>query len=87
MAFHLVKHRDIFTFNLGYSWSWSAYSPDLDPCIFFLWSFLKDIVYRNNLHRIQEILPTVSSLNENILAGVVQLVLDASGAHIENLFN
>jgi hypothetical protein len=30
-----------------YGWSWS---PDLDPCSYFLWGFLKDTVYRNIPH-------------------------------------
>ena len=28
--------------------AWPPYFPDLSPCDFFLWSALKDAVYRNN---------------------------------------
>jgi hypothetical protein len=36
-------------------WSWSPYSPDMNPCAYFLWGFLKDSVYRNNSHTLKNL--------------------------------
>jgi hypothetical protein len=38
-----------FPERFGYGWSWPPYYPDLNPCDYFLWGFLKDTVYKNNL--------------------------------------
>jgi hypothetical protein len=62
-----------------------------------LWDFLKDTVYKNNPHTIeelqQEISAAVISVSEEILAAVVQnfrrrlqMVFGADGAHIEDVF-
>jgi hypothetical protein len=48
----------------------------MNPCCYFLWDFLKDTLYKNNLHTIeelqQEILATVISIGEEALATVVR---------------
>jgi hypothetical protein len=33
---------------------WPARSPDLNPCYFYLWRNLKDKVYSNNPHTLDE---------------------------------
>jgi hypothetical protein len=81
-----------------YGWSWPPYAPDLNPCDYFLWGFLKDTVYKNNLHTIkelqQEILAAEIIISEETPAANVhnfrhwlQMVLDANGAYIENVFH
>jgi hypothetical protein len=86
-----------FPEQFGYGWSWPSYSPDLNPCNYFLWGFLKDTVYKNNLHTTEElqheISATVISVTEETPARDVrnfryrlQMVLDTDGAHIENVF-
>jgi hypothetical protein len=64
-----------FSQQFGYGWSWPPYSPDLNPCNYFLWGFLKDAVYKNNLHTIkelqQEISAAVISISEETLAAFV----------------
>jgi tRNA A58 N-methylase Trm61 len=61
-----------------------------------LWGFLKDTVYKNNPHTIEEIKEessaAVISVSEETLAAVVrnfrrrlQMVLDADCAYIENV--
>jgi hypothetical protein len=51
------------------------YSP-YNPCDYFLRSFLKDTVYRNNLQTLedlkQKILVAVSGISEEIITGVLQ---------------
>ena len=34
---------------------WAPYSPDLNPLDFFLWGYLKDCVYRDTPHSIEEL--------------------------------
>jgi hypothetical protein len=80
-----------------YGWSWPLYSPDINPYDYFLWGFLRDTVYKNGPHTIeelkQEILAAVIRVSEETLAAVVgnfqhwlQMVMDANGTHIENVF-
>ena len=40
--------------------AWPPYFPDLSPCDFFLWSALKDAVYRNNPTALDESLNSVA---------------------------
>jgi hypothetical protein len=49
---------------------WSARSPDLNPCGFFFWGYLKDKVYNSNRR-------TEEELHENIRKEL---------ANIQNLF-
>jgi hypothetical protein len=42
-----------------YEWSWPPHPPDLNP-----WGFLKDTVYKNKLHKIEEL------KKENSAAGI-----------------
>jgi hypothetical protein len=62
----------------GYGWSWPPYSPDLNPCNYFLWGFQKDAVYKNRPHRFEELQPEiwagVISTSEETLAAVVRNV-------------
>lgn len=44
---------DLFPTCFRYGWSWAAYSLELNPCDFFLQSFLKDSVYRNKPHKLR----------------------------------
>lgn len=76
---------------------WPPRSPDLTPCDFFLWGYIKDSVYvpplpadMNDLRR--RITAAVDSINRNMLARVwteLEYRLDicrvTNGAHIEHL--
>jgi hypothetical protein len=85
---------DHFLERFVYGWSWPPYSRDLNPCDYFLRSFLKDAVYKNNSHTIQELQQGISaaviSISEETPAAIMQnfrrqlqMVLDAHGAHID----
>ncbi len=43
---HVISNRFPQMFNTG--WNWPPYSPDLKPCDYFLWDYLKNRVYINN---------------------------------------
>jgi hypothetical protein len=80
-----------------YGWPLRPSIPDPNPCSHFIWGFLEVTLYRNNLHTIKElkkdILAAMISIIEETLAQIVQtfqhhlqMVMDTSGAHIENPF-
>jgi hypothetical protein len=77
---------DLATVLTGYESLW----------LYFLWGFLKDI-YRNNLHRVEELKDKTTAVVENIsdetLAGVMenfsrrlQMILDVQGTYTEYVF-
>lgn len=75
---------------------WPPYSPDLNPCDFFLWGHLKDAVYRKNpqtLEQVEEIisdecaavsLTTLQKMSANFVLRLRHLIA-ADGAHFENI--
>lgn len=75
---------------------WPPYSPDLNPCDFFLWGHLKDAVYRKNpqtLEQVEEIisdecaavsLTTLQKISANFVLRLRHLIA-ADGAHFENI--
>ena len=63
----VLSNRYPERFDEGHQWP--PYSPDLNPCDYFLWGYLKDRVYRNNPH-------TVAELEANISNEVAAISLD-----------
>ena len=77
---------------------WPPRSPDLTPCDYFLWGYLKDIVYRTRPTNISElktkIRDAVSTIDEDTLQKVFKnmenricFVLREKGGHFEHLLN
>lgn len=60
----------------GYGLSWSAFSPDLNPCDFFLWGYLKSRAYINEPQTIYElkteILKSAAEISQEMLNRVMQ---------------
>lgn len=80
--------------RFGYGLSWPAFSPDLNPCDFFLWGFLKSRAYINRPQTIDdlktEILASAANIPSDMLGRVMQnfkkrltAVQTANGRHIE----
>lgn len=80
--------------RFGYGLSWPAYSPDLNPCDFFLWGYLKSRAYINRPRTIDdlktEIIAAASNIPEDMTARVMAnfkkrlvAVQTANGRHIE----
>jgi hypothetical protein len=61
--------------SFGNDWSCPTLFPDFNQCNFFLWGFLKDTIYRNSSHTIQELKQEISaalmSINEHNLVRVL----------------
>lgn len=75
--------------------AWPARSPDLNPCDFWLWGFLKDRVYQGSVTNEAElkasIVRHVSLIHPDMLRAVVehaivrfQHIVDRQGMHVEH---
>lgn len=78
--------------------SWPARSPDLTPCDFFLWGYIKDYVFSELPNTIPElktkIRAAISTITEDTLTKVVKntefrlrFLLRQNGGHFEHLLN
>jgi hypothetical protein len=63
--------------RFGFGWSWPPYSLDLNPCDYLLWGFLKNNVYWNNPH-------TVEELKREITAAVVSIFKETPAEFLED---
>ena len=75
---------------------WAARSPDLTPLDFFLWGYVKQKVYQQNIKDLndlrQSITVTINSIKPDVLKRVfseiskrLNLVIINNGGHIEQL--
>ena len=78
--------------------SWPARSPDLTPCVYYLWRQLKDIVYWDPSQTIKELKTKIREgirvINENTLKRVFKniktrlgFVIREKGRHFEHIMN
>lgn len=78
----------------GLGMDWPPYSPDLTPCDFFLWGYLKDKVYGHKPRNIEQlkdaIIHEVNAIDREKLKNVIQgfdrrlaAVKEKNGGHIE----
>ncbi len=80
---------------MGEGIDWPPYSPDLNPCDFFLWGYLKDKVYAQNpqtLEQLENIIQTeIFNIPNSVLNDVIenfQLRLHReNGWHIEHILS
>lgn len=79
-------------FNGGLDWP--PYSPDLNPCDFFLWGYLKDRVYKESPSNLDDLKATIqreiaaidTSTLQNVIKGFetrLHAIVEKEGAHIE----
>jgi hypothetical protein len=61
---------DVFSDRIISGGIWPAHSPDLDPCDFFFWSYLKENVYKSNPRTEEEL--------KKIFVGKLQIFLQNS---------
>ena len=83
----------------GFDNFWPPYSPDLNPCDFYLWGYLKSKVYSNPIPETCEQLKknirreirkinneTLTSVYDNVLVRL-QRCMGQSGGWIEHMMN
>lgn len=82
----------------GSGMDWPPYSPDLNPCDYFLWGCLKDKVYRNAPTTLEDlkdkITAQVAAITTTQLESVIQnfkkrleKIQKEDGRHIENFLH
>ena len=80
--------------KFGRGLDWAPYGPDLNPCDFFLWGYLKEKVYRDNPRTMDalkdSITREINAIDQETLKNVVRgfesrlhAVVEMDGAHIE----
>jgi hypothetical protein len=90
--------RDVFGDNLislGAEVEWPPRSPDLTPCDYFLWGFLKQMVYKRRFETLEELKAEITRCAEFITPEMLEatftrsliertnLCLHANGGHFE----
>ncbi|GBM19504.1 hypothetical protein AVEN_107979-1 [Araneus ventricosus] len=84
--------------NIGYVKAWPSRSPDLNPCDFWLWGYLKDVVFSTPIAHLAELKARIAQHILNVtpetLRSVVehavsrfQLIAENSGQHIEHVLH
>jgi len=68
--------REVFEDRVISRGRWPARSPDLNPCDFFLWGYLKAKVYENNPHTIDELETNITDLIHSIPDEMLSNVYD-----------
>ena len=80
----------------GHGIEWPPYSPDLNPCDFFLWGFIKDRIYKNPLNSLENLKSAIRSEIGALDSDTLQRVMTdfrnrlyttvaADGRHFEHL--
>jgi hypothetical protein len=84
--------------SLGAEVEWPPRSPDLTPCDFFLWGFLKQLVYRKRFETIEELKVEITRCAEMISPAMLEatftrgliertnMCLANNGGHFEKFF-
>lgn len=55
--------------------SWPSRSPDLTPCDYFLWGYIKDRVYRDTPRTLAELKAKIETITQSITEETLQNVL------------
>ena len=82
--------------STGIKMDWPPYSPDLNPCDFFLWGYLKDTVYGKNPTSLQELEQFIENTCVSIPSSILEKVAEsfilrlrhiivAEGQYFENI--
>ncbi|GBL93012.1 hypothetical protein AVEN_54648-1 [Araneus ventricosus] len=81
-----------------FSTAWPPRSPDLNPCDFWLWGYLKDVVYGDPIANLAELkygnTQQIHNIASETLRSVLehdvlrfQLIRENGGEHIENFLS
>ena len=94
---HRIIGLDVQKYG-GDGLEWPPYSPDINPCDFFLWGYLKDRVYRTSPKTIDDLKLAIQTEINGVRTEVLKSVTDnfkkriynlvaSEGEHFENLIN
>ena len=73
---------------------WPPYSPDINPCDFFLWGYLKEKVYQRRPRTLEDIrkaiIAEIDEITQEMISNVIsgfksrlEELVDSNGAHFE----
>lgn len=79
-ALLLEKFGEHNVISRGFTHSWPSRSPDLNPCDYFLWGFLKSRVFRNSPRTLEDLKMAISH-------EINQLTPELLGRSIENIYD
>ena len=77
---------------------WPPYSPDLNPCDFFLWGYLKDRIYKKTPRNLEKLKTAIVDEIRGVEEGVIKCVISSfetrlrdaiatQGSHFENIIH
>lgn len=77
---------------------WPPYSPDLNPCDFFLWGYIKDHCYAKNPSTVEELIAAIQEVVRGITNDMLDTVFhsfqkridfcaQSNGSHFENIYH
>jgi hypothetical protein len=72
---------------IGEGIDWPPYSPDLNPCDFYLWGYLKDKVYAQNPQTLEELENIIQTEIFNIPNSVLNDVIDNFQVRLRHIHN
>lgn len=73
--------------RMGSGMDWPPYSPDLNPCDYFLWGYVKDRVYANKITNTDQLTASILSVINSIDKDMRDRVLDNFYKRIELCYN
>ncbi|GBN59853.1 hypothetical protein AVEN_111687-1 [Araneus ventricosus] len=93
----MLATRSIILFWMA-DLAWPSRSPDLNPCDFWLWGYLKDVVFSTPIAHLAELKARIAqhilNMTPETLRSVVehavsrfQLVAENGGQHIEHVLH
>jgi hypothetical protein len=74
-----------FPESFGCGWSWQPCSLDMNPCYYFLWSYLKDHAYCTKLHTVQWVQVETETVAEEITRDMLYDTADNYAVHLQRV--
>ena len=64
---------------------WPPYSPDLNPCDFFLWGYVKDRTYTTQITSIDELKTKITDIVTKIPKETLHSIFDSFYSRLKNI--
>ena len=81
----LSEHFHERIIGRGLQWFWPPRSPDITPCDFWFWGYIKYNVYRSDPQSLDELQQRITEEIVGIDVEMLQNVTDSIPRHMENL--
>jgi hypothetical protein len=81
----LSEHFHERIIGRGFQWFWPPRSPDITPCDFWFWGYIKYNVYRSDPQSLDELQQRITEEILGIDVEMLQNVIDSIPRRMENL--